>query len=237
MISAWIRADFHFSEPMSRANSNQSALEVGSLTGTEPSRYPPPLTPYNVTPRLGDIDRLTSHVAVPVTQVLPGYVSLKDATPRYTVDDDLAAMGSWTASAPAGQSSVLTSPPANASGPGIATAGSFVRFGGQDALKIGLTKWQLEKEHERNRATMQQAFDQGTFRPTPPYPMENPMPRTGSDIKRMMMEEERRGRKRGMSFPSQPRGLDEGVKLQMPLSARTVILAPAPNIDATVMEQ
>ena len=214
------QATGYTSQPMSRDASGNSATSHISITDTEPARFPPHFSPRESSMPLSPRERLRDGAPLrksPKFRATQSELKAIDVTPRFVADQDLTAMGGWLPS----PTETAMSMSRSSSGPGIAASGTFIRFGDQEPIDVGVAEMRAAQQRER----LQRDIEKGVFRPSMrdrrrsirgggvgggagglPYPRVSFMPRTESDV-RAMMEEEVRGRPRGISSPDQPHGV------------------------------
>ncbi|KAI9759833.1 MAG: hypothetical protein M4579_002040 [Chaenotheca gracillima] len=160
------------SQAMSRNASGQSASTAVSITHTEPVRptprfsplpesTPPPSlardrfrdgAPLRKSPKLGPLMPIPQNVAVPSPD--PTISRFSDSS-----DQAFTAMGGW-ASSP-NDSAAADAMSRSSSGPGIATQGTFVQFGDQPPVDLGLANMRAAQQRREN---LQRAIDNGEFR-------------------------------------------------------------------------
>ena len=135
------------SEPLSRNGSGQSATGALSVTGTEPSRFPPAFSPSSgLSPVFSQVRVMdASRFRIPQnvhTSNLPEAATLEKATPRYVAEQDLAALGHWS-SLPAVPTMTtvadLDPRPGSEGGPGIRIEGMLTRFGEHDQVPFSVS--------------------------------------------------------------------------------------------------
>lgn len=226
------------SQPMSREGSGQVPTSPHSLTGTEPSRFPPPLSPPIGSSPLAPQSRVIAP-AGPATGKAPPDISVQRATPYLGAEHDFNSIGHWSQpSMPAAQTTSMSS---SASGPGFTTGSAFFPFGDPKAMDVDLAALRAEAPRqlvdEGALDSFHHALGRTATRPPRsvgaaatvapghsrlasvvsldrvPYPAETHMPVMDSDLKRLDWEDdEARGRRRGASSPVRP-GSDVGLGL------------------------
>ncbi|KAI9860176.1 MAG: hypothetical protein M1813_006286 [Trichoglossum hirsutum] len=224
------------SQPMSRNVSQQSADMTQSVADTEPTRFPPMLSPTPHAVGLNPPGERDRHVDGSPVRKSPKYAlaepnsgnispitSLTDRA--FHANQALTQVGGWAGSTPSPppllsengrHSSERTSGP----GLGIDNVGQIVQFGDAAVIDIDAKSAQLRIDQE------QQRFANGYYRRTipprypftAPYPYYNIMPRTTSDMASTFET-----RPRGVSAPGQPQLMpsflldfpDEGVEMSV----------------------
>ncbi|KAI9847286.1 MAG: hypothetical protein M1837_002873 [Sclerophora amabilis] len=149
------------SQAMSRDNSAQSASAV-SVTNTEPARFPPQFSPQARPTYESPRDRLRDGAPLRKSPKMGSSIPLQPSTsalesmPRPFAEQDLVALGGWAS--PPGSGSPMSR---SSSGPGIAVQGTFVQFGDQAPVDVGLANMRATQQRREN---LQRAIDNGEFR-------------------------------------------------------------------------
>ena len=181
------------SEPMSRETSGQSATGAPSVTGTEPSRFPPQFSPYSGASPLIPQSRIRPHSGLRGSPMVPARVSVADATPRYAADQDFAAMGGggWTTSSSGSGPGLGTG--RSTSGGGIHAGGKLTRFGETASVEVGM----LPTPAGSGSPSLLRAGPGAA-----PYPAHSLMPHAGSSQVDLVDPRPVRGRVRGHTSPT-----------------------------------
>ena len=179
------------SEPMSRETSGQSATGAPSVTDTEPSRFPPQFSPFSGDSQLIPQSRIRPHSALRGSPMVPGRVSVANATPRYTADENLSAMGSWTTSLSGSGPGVEMA--RTTSGGGIRADGKLTQFGETVPVEVGVL---LTQPGSGSPALLRGGPGSA------PYPAVSLMPHAGSSQVDLVDPRPVRGRVRGYTSPT-----------------------------------